>query len=97
MDWQESAPAAARSVEDTSGAVAPAASASPRRKHLTWAGITVLGILAVTVHVGLAGAMPSAPRWTDWAVGAVLLAVLLKTTAVTFPGRVNRRSRRQAG
>ncbi|MGW2706738.1 DUF2218 domain-containing protein [Streptomyces sp. NPDC001340] len=98
VDWREATPAA-RCAEDAGSAVTTAASTSARRRHLTWAGVTVLGILAVAVHLGLAGAVLSAPHWTGWAAGAVLVAVLLKITAVTFLGRrVHRRSRRrQAG
>lgn len=97
VDWHEPTPGT-QPPEGTGTAPTPAASTSARRRRLTWAGIAVLGILAVAVHLGLAGAVLSAPRWTAWTVGAVLVAVLLKITAVTLLGRrVHRRSRRQAG
>ncbi|PBC65764.1 hypothetical protein BKI49_00405 [Streptomyces sp. Tue6028] len=97
VKWQESEPAAQR-IEATGGAAVPAASASARRRHLTWAGVTVLGILAVAVHLGAVGAVLSAPGWTNWAVGAVLGAVVLKVAAVALLGRrVHRRSPRQTG
>ncbi|MFJ9870235.1 DUF2218 domain-containing protein [Streptomyces sp. NPDC101165] len=97
VEWREPAPAA-RCAEDAGSPATTAASTSARRRHLTWAGVTVLGILAVAVHLGLAGAVLSTPNWTGWAAGTVVLAVLLKIVAVTFLGRrVHRRSRRQAG
>ncbi|GGN79561.1 hypothetical protein GCM10011579_064170 [Streptomyces albiflavescens] len=98
VDWQQPDRPAAERAEAAGATAPPAASVSARRGRLTWAGITVLGVLAVAVHLGLAGAVLSGPRWTGWVVGAVLAVIVVKITALTvFGRRVHRRSREQAG
>ncbi|MCF1595741.1 DUF2218 domain-containing protein [Streptomyces muensis] len=89
------------------GAGAPAArhedsgdarTSSPRRGHLASAGVAILALAIIAVHLGLAEAVLSGPRWTDWAVGAVLAVVVVKIAALTALGRhAHRRGRRRTG
>lgn len=89
--------------EETSTAHAATPSPTPalaqqvpaRRNHFALAG---LAVLAVAVHLGLAGVVFSAPRWTGWAVDAMLAMAVIKLVAVTALGRhVRTRGRRHAG
>ncbi|GAB2735297.1 DUF2218 domain-containing protein [Streptomyces bullii] len=89
------APTARRTrTADTAGTPTP----PPWRRQLTWAGVTALVLVAVAVHLGSAGAVLSGPRWTAWAVGAVLAVAVVKIAALTFLGRhAHRRGRRRTG
>ncbi|MFF4835347.1 DUF2218 domain-containing protein [Streptomyces sp. NPDC001315] len=97
VDWQQQEEPAAQRAEVSGTTPPPAASGSAWRRRLTWAGITVLGTLAVAVHLGLADAVFSGPHWAGRVVGAVLAVIVVKITALTVLGRqVHRRSRRHA-
>ncbi|MXM64823.1 DUF2218 domain-containing protein [Streptomyces sp. HUCO-GS316] len=98
VDWQQStttdaSPASPATLDTGAVRTRPA-----RRRHLAWAGLAVLVVVIACLHLGLAGALLSAPGWTAWAVGAVLVMIVAKLVAVVFLGRhMHRRSRRRAG
>ncbi|AZQ39087.1 DUF2218 domain-containing protein [Streptomyces cyaneochromogenes] len=103
VDWQDE-----QDEQVGHGAGAPAArhqkdsavarTSSLRRRHLTWAGIAFLALAIIAVHLGLAEAVLSGPRWTDWTIGAVLAVVVVKIAAATALGRhAHRRGRRRTG
>ncbi|MEV0173140.1 DUF2218 domain-containing protein [Streptomyces sp. NPDC050803] len=90
VDWQGSGTA-------TPEPERPAPPSSSRRRRLAWVGTAALVAVVVAVHLGLAGALLSAPRWTGWAAVGVVAAVALKVMALTAWGRhLHRRNRRQA-
>jgi hypothetical protein len=98
VTWESRGETGMRPAAGPGPAPAPAGQTPARRTHLAWAGLAVLAVLAITVHLGLAGAVLSAPHWTGWAVGAVLTAVAIKLAAVMVLGRrVHRQRRRRAG
>ncbi|MFJ5304217.1 DUF2218 domain-containing protein [Streptomyces sp. NPDC088350] len=63
--------------------------------------LIVVGVLVVSVHLGLFGAVLTTSPWTDWAANAVLALVLLKAITIAahiVPARlaIRRRKRRPA-
>jgi hypothetical protein len=50
-------------------------------------GLTAAGALVVAVHLGLGGSVLAAPRWTGWAIGSVLVAILVKVVVLGRLGR----------
>jgi hypothetical protein len=72
------------------GEAAHAVAAS--RKHHTAIGLTVGAVVLVAVHLGLGGALLSAP-WTGWVAGVVVAIVALKIAVVT---RLLRKRRRRS-
>ncbi|MGW1626504.1 hypothetical protein [Streptomyces sp. NPDC002172] len=79
------------------GPPSPAYSASAHRNRLGWTGLTALVAVAVAVHLGLAGALRSAPDPTSWAMGAAPVVIATTRAAVLTVGRrLHRRGRRRA-
>ena len=55
-----------------------AADAGPRRSHLKVVGVVAVVAIVLAVHLGLGSVLLSNWRWTGWAAGGLLAAVMLK-------------------
>jgi hypothetical protein len=56
----------------------PAGETGPRRGRFRAMGLGGVVVLVLAVHLGLGGVLLSSWRWTGWAVGGLLAAVLVK-------------------
>lgn len=95
VSWQRfEAPAV---PADESAHTAPGPAAAPSGRHGRRTGIAAAGavVAVVAVHLGLGGAVLADMRWTGWAVGLVVTAVLVKVCVVGTLAL--RRSRRRTG
>ncbi|MEC3974422.1 DUF2218 domain-containing protein [Amycolatopsis sp. H20-H5] len=59
-----------------------------RRKRRTTIGLAAAAVLAVAVHLGLAGAAWASAPWTGWATNIVLAVVVVKVVGVTVMTRL---------
>ncbi|WP_409474545.1 DUF2218 domain-containing protein [Streptomyces sp. HC307] len=81
VHWQRPESPAA-SDEAVAPAEAPGEGAAPRKRHLKATGLGVAAVLILAVHLGLGGAVLSNWRWTGWAVGGVLVVVVVKVVVL---------------
>ncbi|CAM4172052.1 DUF2218 domain-containing protein [Kibdelosporangium persicum] len=81
-------------AEPTDATATPHTRAVNRRKRATVIALIAAGALAVTIHLGLAGAVLTS-RWTTVAVISVLAVVLLKVIVVSVVVRRRRAARRR--
>lgn len=56
-----------------------------RRWHRGWAGFgaACAVIVAMAVHLGLGGAVLADARWTGWAIGFIVTAVVVKVAVLS--------------
>ncbi|MEV6157105.1 DUF2218 domain-containing protein [Nonomuraea sp. NPDC052129] len=63
------------------------ATAPPRRSRYLTLGLTLVAVLAVAVHVGLAAGVPAIPQWaglgSDAVLGIILVMALAKGVLIT--------------
>lgn len=80
VNWQPAEPPAEapRAAAPLGPETAPERGAVALRGSLKVTGLVAVVALVLAVHVGLGGVLLSNWRWTGWAVGALLAAVVLK-------------------
>ncbi|MDN3021408.1 DUF2218 domain-containing protein [Streptomyces sp. S.PB5] len=86
-------PTATASSGEAAAAVpqVPGAAGDRRRGHLKAAGVVAVVVIALAAHLGLGSVLVSHWRWTGWAVGGLVVIVLLK--AALLGGFAVRRGR----
>jgi hypothetical protein len=98
VDWRRSEEPAVRPDETARTPSGPGGEAPAARPwHRRWPGIAAVGavVVGVTVHLGLGGAVLADTRWTGWAIGFVVAAILVKVAVVG--GLAVRHRRRRTG
>ena len=85
--WDRLEPSTASSGEAVTADPEPRGATERRRWRGRTTVLAAVGVVAVSVHLGLGGILLANWQWTGWAVGAVLAVVLVKVVVLTGLGR----------